>query len=206
MPRHAALFFAVALSGAFLDLWTKHAVFAHFEARPWPSEVRIVDGLLSYGKTYNPGVVFGLGQKAPAFWKIVAFAAIPAICAIFFAVKKHKWILTLSLGMILAGTLGNAWDRLFHPGVRDFLKFYVVTDAGAKVWPLFNLADSYICVGVFLLTVEMMFFEEKKKPASGAAPDSSAAASGAKEPGHAEASARSADAKAGPPEAPPVAP
>lgn len=171
MPRHAALFFAVALSGAALDLWTKHAVFAHFDARPWPGEVVVVDGWLSYGRTYNPGVVFGLAQnlKFP-LWKIVAFAAIPAICAIFFATRNKKWILTISLGMILAGTLGNAWDRLHHPGVRDFLKFYVVTDSGPKVWPLFNLADSYICVGVFLLTIEMMFFEEKKKPAASAAP------------------------------------
>lgn len=166
MPRHAALFFAVALSGAALDLWTKHAVFAHFDERRWPPEVVVIDGLLNYGKTYNPGVVFGLAQKFPAFWKVVAVLAVPAILAIFFAVKKPKWILTISLGMILAGTIGNMYDRLAFGAVRDFLKFYVVTDSGAKVWPLFNLADAYICVGVFLLTVEMMFFEEKKKPAA----------------------------------------
>ncbi|HEX7900470.1 MAG TPA: signal peptidase II [Planctomycetota bacterium] len=171
MPRHAALFFAVALSGAFLDLWTKHAVFAHFEARPWPREVEILPGFLSYGKTYNPGVVFGIAQKYPAFWKGVAVLAVPAILAIFFSVKRLRWILTLSLGMILAGTIGNMYDRLAHGAVRDFLKFYVVSDGQQKVWPLFNLADSYICVGVFLLTVEMMFFEEKKaKPAPAPAP------------------------------------
>ena len=166
MPRHAALFFAVALSGAALDLWTKHAVFAHFEARPWPREVEVIPGLLSYGKTYNPGVVFGLAQKYPAFWKGVAVLAVPAILAIFFSVKRLRWILTLSLGMILAGTIGNMYDRLAHGAVRDFLKFYLVSDGQQKVWPLFNLADSYICVGVFLLTVEMMFFEEKRKPSS----------------------------------------
>jgi signal peptidase II len=166
MSRHAALFFAVALSGAALDLWTKHAVFAHFDAQPWPREVVVVPGFLNYGKTYNPGVVFGLAQKFPAFWKGVAVLAVPAILAIFFSVKRLRWILTLSLGMILAGTIGNMYDRLAHGAVRDFLKFYVVSDGQQKVWPLFNLADSYICVGVFLLTVEMMFFEEKRRPAA----------------------------------------
>lgn len=170
MPRHAALFFLVALSGAFFDLWTKHAVFDHFARRPWPSEVVVLDGFLNYGKTYNPGVVFGLAQKFPAFWKVVAVLAVPAILVIFFAVKKPKWILTLSLGMILAGTLGNMYDRLAFGAVRDFLKFYVVSGGQQKVWPLFNLADAYICVGVFLLTVEMMFFEEKKKPAADPTP------------------------------------
>lgn len=170
MPRHAAIFLAVALSGACLDLWTKFAVFEFLRPDGWPREVVIVDGWLNYGRVYNPGVVFGLGQKAPLLWKIVAFAAIPAILAIFFSVKRPKWILTLSLGMIFAGTLGNAWDRLFHPGVRDFLKFYYVSDGAQKVWPLFNLADSYICVGVFLLTIEMLFFDTKKAPAPSPAP------------------------------------
>ena len=166
MPRHAALFLAVALSGAFFDLWTKHLVFAHIPEFGWPREVVVIDGFLNYGRTMNPGVVFGLAQKFPAFWKVVAVLAVPAILLIFFNVKKPKWILTISLGMILAGTIGNMYDRLKFDAVRDFLKFYVVTDSGAKIWPLFNLADSYICVGVFLLTVDMMFFEEKKKPAS----------------------------------------
>ena len=166
MSRHAALFFAVALSGAALDLWTKHAVFAHFDVQPWPREVEVIPGLLAYGHTHNKGVVFGIAQGVPNFWKFVAVAAVPAILAIFFSVKRLRWILTLSLGMILAGTIGNMYDRLFHPGVRDCLKFYLVSDGQQKVWPLFNLADSYICVGVFLLTVEMMFFEEKGKPSS----------------------------------------
>jgi signal peptidase II len=194
MPRHAALFFAIALSGAFLDLWTKHLVFEHIPRHGWPREVVVIDGFLNYGRTLNQGIVFGLGQSWKPFWLVVAFAAIPAICAIFLATKKKKWILTISLGMILAGTLGNAWDRWFHDGVRDFLKFYVVLDGQPKIWPLFNLADSYICVGVFLLTVDMMFFEEKKKPSSAPAP------------GRPEAAPPGADANAGPPSAPVVHP
>jgi signal peptidase II len=172
MPRHAALFLAVALSGAALDLGTKQAVFDYFAPaeRQWLREVVVIDGLLSYGHVLNPGVVFGMGPTFQTFWKVVSVLAVPAIVAIFWFVKRPKWILTISLGMILAGTIGNMYDRLAYNAVRDFLKFFVVVDGREKVWPLFNLADSYICVGVFLLTVEMMFFDEKKKKASDPAP------------------------------------
>src|ERR1051325_626111 len=112
--------------------------------------------------------MFGMGGNAKIIWKFIAVAAVPVILIIFYTVRKPKWILTISLGMILAGTLGNMYDRVFTDAheVRDFIKFYYRPAAGGeKVWPLFNLADAFICVGVFLLTIEMMFFDEKKKPA-----------------------------------------
>jgi len=161
---HAALFFAVALAGGGLDLLTKHLAFKHIQYNL--EEVTIIDGFFSCGRTTNPGVVFGMGGGGKTVWKYIAVAAVPVILAIFFTVRKPKWILTVSLVMILGGTLGNMYDRVFTDlhEVRDFIKFiYWLPWKGRSVWPLFNLADAFICVGVFLLTVEMMFFDEKKK-------------------------------------------
>jgi signal peptidase II len=118
-------------------------------------------------------VIFGVGPNAQKIWLAISVLAIPAILAIFYSIKKPKWILTISLGMILGGTIGNMYDRVFtkEHAVRDFLKFYYRgADGFEKVWPLFNLADSLICVGVFLLTVEMLFFDEKKKRAPSPTP------------------------------------
>jgi len=162
--RHSILFFAVAIAGCGLDLLTKHLAFEHIQRF---QEVTIIDGFFAYGRTTNPGVVFGMGAGAKTAWKFIAVAAVPIILVIFYTVRKPKWILTISLGMILAGTLGNMYDRVFTEvaEVRDFIKFYYrPASGGEKVWPLFNLADAFICVGVFLLTIEMMFFDEKKKP------------------------------------------
>jgi signal peptidase II len=161
--KHSALFFAVALTGAGLDLLTKHLAFEHIQR--W-EEVRIVDGFFSFGRTTNPGVVFGMGAGATKVWLAVSVLAVPVILGIFYTVKKPKWILTIALGMILAGTLGNMYDRVFTDvhQVRDFIKFYYrPAGGGEKVWPLFNLADAFICVGVFLLTFEMMFFDERNR-------------------------------------------
>lgn len=163
MLKHSALFFAVALAGAGLDLWTKHLAFEHIQRY---QEVTIIDGFFAYGRTTNPGVVFGLGAGAKKIWLAVAVLAVPVILAIFYTVKKPKWILTIALGMILAGTLGNMYDRVFTAvqEVRDFIKiYYRPASGGEKVWPLFNLADAFICVGVFLLTIEMMFFDERNR-------------------------------------------
>lgn len=164
MIRHSAVFFAIALLGGGLDLLTKYEAFLHIRQY---QEVSIIDGFFSFGRTTNPGVVFGMGAGAKTAWLVISILAVPVILAIFYTVRKPKWILTISLGMILAGTVGNMYDRAFteRHEVRDFIKFYYrPASGGEKVWPLFNLADAFICVGVFLLTVEMMFFDEKKKP------------------------------------------
>lgn len=172
MLRHGAVFAAIALSGAALDLWTKQLAFAH---NPWGVDIPVVEGFFSFGKARNPGVVFGLGRGLQAFWKVVAVAAAPALVAIFLSNRRPRWILTVTLGMILAGTLGNMVDRIGPEGsVRDFLKFYVVVDGVPRAWPLFNLADAYICVGVFLLTLEMIFFDERKPAPAPSAPGATA--------------------------------
>ncbi|HXG61456.1 MAG TPA: signal peptidase II [Planctomycetota bacterium] len=181
--RHAALFLAIALTGAALDLLTKHLAFQHV---PRGGEIVVIDGFFSLGHTTNPGIIFGKFPAGRTLWLIVSIAAIPAILAIFFSVRNPRWILTVTLGMILAGTLGNMYDRVFtaEHAVRDFIKFYYRTASGEeRVWPLFNLADSYICVGVFLLSIEMLFFDEKKKKKAPAPPAPEPAPASAPSPG-----------------------
>ena len=161
MRRHAALFGALALAGAGLDLLTKTLAFA----LPLHRELNVIPGWFGLETAHNPGVVWSIGQGAHTLWLVVSILAVPLIGWIF--VKSRKtWTTTICLGMIEAGTLGNGWDRIFHPGVRDFIKcYYVRANDLPAVWPLFNLADSFIVVGVILLSIELYFFEEKKTKA-----------------------------------------
>jgi signal peptidase II len=162
--KHPTAFGLIALAGAVLDLLTKSLAFKHIPSRH--DEVVIIKGLFSFGKTLNEGIVFGVGQGAGKVFLVVSILAVPVIVAIFWSVKRPRWVMTASLGLILAGTIGNMYDRIAYGAVRDFIKFYY----GSHVWPLFNLADSCICVGVALLTVEMIFFDEKKKKRKGPEP------------------------------------
>lgn len=151
------VFSVLALSGAAADLASKTMVLARV---PEFGEQQIIPGYFSFGHVYNEGIVFGKFQDAKKVWLIVSLVAVPAIVAIYASVKNPRWLLTITLGLILAGTLGNLYDRWQFGKVRDFIKFSYDAD---HVWPLFNLADAYICAGVLLLSLEMIFFDDKKK-------------------------------------------
>ncbi len=155
-PAHLLAFFILAILGQNLDLYTKHLAFERVPDHP---PLPVVKGVLSFQKTENPGIIFGIGQNHPALFLAISIAAVPLIVAIFLTVKHPRWITTISLGLILAGTLGNMFDRVARGSVRDFIKFDFMN------FPLFNLADSFICVGVCLLVIEILFFEPKKKAA-----------------------------------------
>ncbi len=157
IARHRIAFLALALVGAALDLVSKNAVFAKLSLG---QEYEVIAGFFYYGCTTNSGIVFGWFQGGGPIFLVISILAVPIIVWIYWRVKSPIWVMTASLGLILAGTLGNLYDRVSFGHVRDFLKFQF----GSYVWPLFNIADSCICVGVVLLSIEMLFFEEKKQP------------------------------------------
>ncbi|HEY1381875.1 MAG TPA: signal peptidase II [Gemmataceae bacterium] len=101
----------------------------------------------------NNGALFGLGQDfqvhANGFFAAVSVAAAVAIA--YWSLRRgtagDRW-LCMALGMILAGTLGNLFDRVVFGGVRDFLYFYWFE------WPVFNVADCFLVVGAGLLLLQ----------------------------------------------------
>lgn len=157
LKKHRIWFAIVALLGAGTDFLSKELAFHHLEMH---EEVVFVDGFFHYFRTLNPGIVWGQFSGASTLWLVISVLAVPAITAIFLSMKRPHWIMTASLGLILGGTIGNMYDRVAFGAVRDFIKFYYAPD---RPWPVFNLADSCICVGVALLSLEMLFFDDKKK-------------------------------------------
>jgi len=63
----------------------------------------------------------------------------------------------MALGLILAGTLGNLYDRVVFGGVRDFLFFYYIN------WPVFNVADCCLVCGAFLLLIQAFWVHPAAK-------------------------------------------
>lgn len=97
---------------------------------------------------HNRGAAFGLFEN-----QLLMFVAssILAIVIILFSLrnKKNTLIFKLSLSLILGGAIGNLIDRIRFGFVIDFLDF--------RVWPVFNLADSFITVAAILLVWEILF-------------------------------------------------
>lgn len=153
--KHKIIFALIAILGAVCDIITKGIV---INAIRKGGNISVIPGVLQFKETFNKGIIFGLFPGAGTAFLLVAIAAVPVIIIIFlYSTRRTSWFLTISLGLILAGTLGNTYDRIAFGGVRDFIDFYIIG------WPLFNLADSFICIGVFLLSIYLFFIEGKKE-------------------------------------------
>lgn len=119
-----------------------------------------VIGLFNLVKVKNEGAGFGIFQGKTIGLTIVTFIVVIAICAyLFFALKETEW-LRISLVFITAGGIGNIVDRIAFGYVRDFIQFSFWDN-----FPVFNVADSFVTVGAFMLVVVLivMLVQEGKK-------------------------------------------
>lgn len=100
---------------------------------------------------YNTGAAFSFLSQAGGWqqWLFVGLAGAIAlaILVVLARLPKPLSLTGAALSLILAGALGNAFDRLYYGFVIDFIDVYV----GRYHWPAFNIADSAICIGAALL-------------------------------------------------------
>jgi signal peptidase II len=151
-PARWVLFWAIALGGMAFDLTTKAVIFARIG--PPPSRpVVLVTNVLELHTSYNSGALWGLGRSIPyssLFFAGLSILAAVAICWWLFVRKAAAdWRLTAALGLIMAGALGNCYDRLTLGHVRDFVHFHV--DPIGFDCAIFNFADNMLVAGAVIL-------------------------------------------------------
>jgi signal peptidase II len=142
-----------------------HAVFTAPQGRDGAS-VPYLNGWLSFRlfTSFNRGALWGVGQGYTWLFAALSAAAVIGIPTWLFAFKAARsWWLTLALGLILGGTVGNLYDRIGLPGcidengltvmaVRDFLLFTF----GKFHWPVFNFADVSLVTGASMLVIHSL--------------------------------------------------
>lgn len=109
--------------------------------------------------TWNRGVSFGLFNDEGNWgaW-IFSILALIIVTILFFWLRKAETkLISIALGFIIGGALGNVIDRINHTAVLDFLDFYI----GRIHWPAFNAADSFITLGAVILIVDSLFARQK---------------------------------------------
>lgn len=129
--------------------------------------IPVIEGFFSITHVRNPGAAFSLFASSPepfrrVFFVVVTLVAIALVFSFFRRLAPGDRLSSLALGLVLGGAVGNLIDRLVYGEVIDFLHFRLL---GGYTWPDFNLADSFIVVGVALLVLELFASE-------GEAPDS----------------------------------
>ena len=165
-----ACFLLTAIIGLAIDQWSKVEAFNHLCAGIADNgdgtssvigarEVVFIPGLINFSPVVNPGAVFGLGAGKQTLFKVVSFAAMIFIVYLF-AQSGRQRIYQILLGMLMAGVVGNLYDRMRFNYVRDMIH-------GLPHWPrlfpyIFNVADTFLCTGVALMLVYSLLTDPGK--------------------------------------------
>jgi signal peptidase II len=149
--RRLGLVFLVAVLAFAADLVTKIIVAANLEGH---EPIRILGGLVYLDLIRNPGAAFSIATGMTWILAIVAAAVVVAIIWLARRLRSIGW--AIGLGLVLAGAVGNLADRIFRapsPFQGHVVDFISVFQPNGGAWPIFNVADSCICVGGVLIVL-----------------------------------------------------
>lgn len=153
-------FFGVALGIFIFDWITKAIVRANLAiGESWPDD----DWLVKFTHVTNSGAAFGILQGQELFLIVTACIAIGAIVFYYMFPPLEHGLLRLALGLQLGGAAGNLLDRLRFGAVTDFVDF--------PRYPNFNVADSSIVIGLFVIAAFFVLSETGKIGGSDAPKD-----------------------------------
>jgi signal peptidase II len=126
----------------------------------------IVSDIVVLVHNQNPGIAFGVFSDSASRWlaPVLLASAIVLIAMLVWLLVSGRMggaLAQSGLALILGGAAGNAVDRIIHHGVTDFLEVRLWT----YIWPAFNVADSAITIGAFLVLFELLFAGRQRSAA-----------------------------------------
>ncbi|HUB97553.1 MAG TPA: signal peptidase II [Stellaceae bacterium] len=144
---------AVAFVAALVDQAGKAWVIRLVTDPPGARIIRVTP-FLNFAFTLNHGLSFGLfntdaGLNAVLF-TIVAGLIIAAL--LVWLARTRDWLMSIAIGLVVGGAVGNVIDRLTRGAVVDFIDFHI----GLWHWFVFNLADAAITIGVGLMLIDSL--------------------------------------------------
>jgi len=149
------LYYIVATVVIAIDQLTKWLVVSKMELY---EQIPIIDNFFYLTSHRNSGAAWGILQDQMLFFYIVTVVVLVGVIYYMHTYAKGNKLLSLGLSLILGGAIGNFIDRLIHQEVVDFLDFIIFK----YDYPIFNIADSALVVGVILVIITT-FVDEKKK-------------------------------------------
>ena len=136
-----------------LDRWTKWLIHTKLLLN---QTIPIIDAFFNITYVRNTGVAFGILDSVSLPLKstvlaVLTLVAITGVLVYSWRTPANQTLLQAALSLILAGALGNLYDRVLYGYVIDFIEVYYRTYR----WPSFNVADSAITTGVGLLVLQI---------------------------------------------------
>lgn len=148
------IYYLLAIFFAILDQLVKLAVVKQI---PLGAEISAIPGILSFFHIHNTGAAWSMLEGQMWFFTIVTLLAIVSVSYLLSKYGKiNGWLFSLGLSMILGGTFGNYFDRMRLGYVVDMFKLDFIN------FPIFNIADVELNVGVAIIFIYILFEERFK--------------------------------------------
>lgn len=159
----------VILGGIFLDQLTKFWAVSRFtneQGLPNFQRVRVIGDYLRFSLAYNEGAAFSsrpqdiLPFLSPSvFYLVLTLVALGVLFWFYTSIDKRDWLSRLGVVMVISGALGNFWDRMRLHKVIDFIDCDL-PDFIMTRFPTFNVADSFVTVGVAFLLLSPLLLRK----------------------------------------------
>lgn len=154
--RKLLLYYMISLIVILIDQITKWLVVTYMELG---ESIPLIENFLYLTSHRNKGAAWGILQGKMWFFYIVTTIVIIGIVMFIQRLKQHEKLVGWSLGLMLGGAIGNFIDRLFRKEVVDFINTYIFT----YDFPIFNIADSALVIGVGLFFIHTLIEGKQEK-------------------------------------------
>lgn len=148
------IYYLLAALLIIIDQITKWNIVQNFELY---QEKVIVPGFFSLFYIQNEGAAWGIFQGKMGFFYLVTLIVVGYLVYMFQQEKNKTKLVGISFALILSGAIGNFIDRLLNGYVVDMFRLDFIN------FPIFNVADVCLTVGVVLMLIHVLFFEKEEK-------------------------------------------
>lgn len=158
-PLHLFQMMALTIAVIIADQLTKYFV---------KTDMQLGESIEVFGEYFkitshrNSGAAWGILQGQMTLFYIITVVVIIILIYMFFKEARGKWVMQLGISLLIAGAIGNFIDRILYQQVTDFIDVLLIT----YDFPIFNIADASLTVGVVLLVIQILFLEREKNDAN----------------------------------------
>ncbi|WP_084703094.1 signal peptidase II [Anoxybacillus ayderensis] len=150
------LYYLLAFVVIVIDQWTKWLVVRYMELG---ESIPIIENVLYMTSHRNRGAAWGMLQGQFWLFYLITIVVVIGIIVYIQRLKPTERLFGVALGLMLGGAIGNFIDRVFRKEVVDFVHTYIFDYS----FPIFNVADAALTVGVALLFIQTWMEEKKRK-------------------------------------------
>ncbi|AGE79755.1 TPA: lipoprotein signal peptidase LspA [Bacillus thuringiensis] len=150
------IYYVIALFVIAIDQISKWLIVKNMELG---TSIPIIDNVLYITSHRNRGAAWGILENKMWFFYIITVVFVVFIVFYMKKYAKTDKLLGISLSLILGGAIGNFIDRVFRQEVVDFIHVYIFS----YNYPVFNIADSALCIGVVLIIIQTLLEGKKAK-------------------------------------------